>query len=91
MYGSTPWARMATSNVRTGLDFSRSTYRRILHASSVLHWLAKKRPALTPHQAQVRLAFTSLHCHKLDWSNTLFSDECSVEKRRGEEKTLGLW
>ena len=72
----------------TGLDFSRSTYRRILHASSVLHWLAKKRPALTPHQAQVRLAFTSLHCHKLDWSNTLFSDECSVEKGVGKKR---LW
>ena len=71
----------------TGLDFSRSTYRRILHATGVLHWLAKKRPALTPHQAQVRLAFASLHRHK-DWSNTLFSDECPVEKGVGKKR---LW
>ena len=71
----------------TGLDFSRSTYRRILRDSGVSHWLAKKRPALTPHQAQVRLAFATLHRHK-DWSNTLFSDECSVEKGVGKKR---LW
>ena len=75
----------------TGLDFSRSTYRRILHASSVLHWLAKKRPALTPHQAQVRLAFTSLHCHKTRLEQHAFLGRVLCRKRRGEEKTLGLW
>ena len=71
----------------TGLDFSQSTYRRILRDSGVSHWLAKKRPALTPHQAQMRPAFVTLHRHK-DWSNTLFSDECSVEKGVGKKR---LW
>ena len=70
----------------TGCDLSRSTYRRTLRLG-VLNWLAKKRQALKPYQARTRLAFAQLHRHK-DWSNTLFSDECSVEKGVGKKR---LW
>ena len=41
----------------TGLEFSRSTYYRILRANGITQWLAKKRPLLLEAHAKLRFEF----------------------------------
>jgi len=69
----------------TGLDFSRSTFKRILQEHDIMNWRCKKRPALNQQQANLRLNFARNNLNT-DWSRVLFSDECSVEKGSGKQR-----
>ena len=68
----------------TGLTLHQTTLRRILHKHGLITWRAKKRPHLTQGHATQRLQFARSHINA-DWSNCLFSDECSVEKGKGKK------
>ncbi len=56
----TTWERMKRD---TGLDVSRDTLRRTLKAHGISHWLALRRPYLTPEIAKVRLKWAREHEH----------------------------
>lgn len=68
----------------SGLDLSNDTIRSILKAYGIINWRCKKRPALTEEIARLRLQWARTH-RNTDWSEWLFSDECSVEKGQGKE------
>jgi len=72
----------------TGLNHSDHTLRRVLKAAGITHWIAKKRPKLTPKNAAIRLEWGRKHQHWTveQWSKVRFSDECSVEL--GAEKGI---
>ena len=54
------WERMKRD---TDLDVSRDTLRRTLKAHGISHWLALRRPYLTPEIAKVRLKWAREHEH----------------------------
>ena len=66
-----PLATYETLAAETDLRFSHRAFARILHEQGVEVWRFKKRPYLTAACAALRL-----HLNK-DWSNTVFTDECS--------------
>jgi transposase len=68
----------------TRLPYSRATLRTILTKHGILNWRAKKRPYLSENHAKQRLEF-ALYWAGIDWSNYVFSDECSVEKGKGKK------
>jgi hypothetical protein len=70
----------------TGLDFSRETFRSILRSIGIENWRSKRRPALTEEVARLRLQFAVANLD-LDWTRVIFSDECSVEKGVGKQRT----
>jgi hypothetical protein len=65
---------------------STKVLRRILQDVGILNWRSKRRPNLTADYARLRLQFASQWINS-DWSSTLFSDECSVKKGVGKERT----
>ena len=71
-----------------GLEFSRSTYYRILRANGITNWLSKKRPLLTKGHAMLRLAFARKWAHLTEdeWLEFIFSDECSVKRGKGKKR-----
>ena len=71
----------------SGLQISRSTFhfQRVLKENGIQNWIAKARPALTMGHAIDRLAFAQQNLNK-DWSNTIISDECSVELGVGKRR-----
>jgi len=52
------WAQLKRD---TGLDFDRRTLKAALEANKITHWLAKKRPKLTPEIAGIRLKWAKEH------------------------------
>ena len=74
----------------TGLEISRTTIKKILKASGITNWRAKKRPALTEKHAQERLAWCKARKDwtRDDWKNIMWSDECSAERGKGKR---GVW
>nr|POE60622.1 transposable element tcb2 transposase [Quercus suber] len=67
----------------TGLEFSTSTFKRILKENGITNWRCKRRPHLTQAHATARLNWALLN-QQTDWLQWLFSDECSVEKGVGK-------
>jgi transposase len=74
----------------TGLEISRTTIKKILKASGITNWRAKKRPALTEKHAQKRLAWCKARKDwtRDNWKNIMWSDECSAERGKGK---CGVW
>jgi hypothetical protein len=72
----TPKCTYATLRKQSGLDLSTKVLRRILQDAGILNWRSDRRPELTVEHARLRLQFARL-----------FSDECSVEKGVGKERT----
>ena len=70
----------------TGLEFSNKVLRGILNDYGIINWRSKRRPALTEAIASIRLAFARAWIN-FDWSTAWFSDECSVKKGVGKERT----
>jgi hypothetical protein len=68
-----------------GLSVDIKTIRTFLADENILHWRTKKRPGLTEDLASKRLAWAQRHVNT-DWSNWLFSDECSVEYGTGRQR-----
>lgn len=69
----------------TGLNFTQKVFKAICNKHNIEHWHCKQRPELTVIHAQRRLAWALQH-RSIDWSNWLFSDECSVEKGAGQRR-----
>lgn len=65
----------------------RTTIKSILKEYNIAHWVAKKRPNLTPEVAAKRLAWAKDHrwSHK-QWEQVIWSDECSVERGSGKDR-----
>ena len=67
---------------------SRSTLYRVLKVYGLTNWLAKKRPLLSEEVAKKRLDWCLTHREWTDqWFNVIWSDECSVEKGSGKDRT----
>jgi len=76
--------------LQKGIDreISKSTYYRILKKYNITNWRAKKRPALTPAVAKLRLKWAKQHVMwtQEQWSKVIWSDECSVERGTGKDQ-----
>ena len=72
----------------TGVICSQSTLYRIFKDYGLTNWLAKKRPLLTEEVAKKRYVWCLTHqgWDVADWSNIMWSDECSVEKGSGKQR-----
>ena len=70
----------------TDLDVSRETLLRTLKAHGISHWLALRRPHLTPEITKIRLKWAREHEHwTLDqWRKVIWSDEASVARGSGK-------
>jgi hypothetical protein len=68
-----------------GLTYKRSTVKKILKKHGIYNWRAKKRPELTEAHALKRLAWCLAHRGWTgeEWGLICWSDECSIERRRG--------
>jgi len=73
---------------QSGLQFSRSTFTRLLKKYGISNWLAKKRPYLTAQAVKARLKFAQEHKDWTynDWKKVIFSDECSLERGAGARR-----
>ena len=74
---------------QSGIAISKSTFRRILQSRGIKNWLAQRRPKLTAAHAALRLAFARRYVDlpALEWERYIWSDECSVEKGSGKERS----
>lgn len=72
-----------------GVECSRTTIYRTLKVYGLTNWLAKKRPFLTEEVAKKGLDWCLTHREWTfeEWSKIIWSDECSVEKRSGKDRT----
>jgi len=79
------WAQLKRD---TGLDFDRRTLKAALEANGITHWLAKKRPKLTPEIAGIRLKWAKEHLDwtPVQWERVIWSDESSVRRGAGQGK-----
>ena len=68
---------------------SRKTIYREIKAYGLTNWLAKKRPLLTEEVAQKRYSWCLARRDWTyeEWSKYMWSDECSVEKGSGKDRT----
>lgn len=64
---------------------SHHTVWRLLKRNDIINWRSKKRPYLTEAHARLRLAFAHANLNT-DWSQYLFSDECSIEYGKGKKQ-----
>jgi len=73
---------------RAGTNVHKRTVYRLLKEHGITNWIAKKRPLLTPVNAQKRLAFALAHQHwgYTEWSKVIWSDECSFERGSGKDR-----
>jgi transposase len=76
----------AKIKIACGLACSKSTLRKILKEHGITNWRAKRRPFLTEKNAAARLKWCLERQHWLaeDWALVVWSDECSVERGRGQ-------
>ena len=76
----------------TGLTMSNSYIKNIARENSLKHWRAKKRPELTSKVAALRLAWCLARADWTveQWKKYMFSDECSVERGKGQ-KQVWVW
>ena len=66
---------------------SHDTFSRILDSAGIKNWRAKQRPTLRPEHVQTRYAWAKVHSNwKTEWELIIFSDECSVERRKGKQR-----
>jgi transposase len=63
------------------LRVSKSTIRRVLKKLNIRKWISKKRIFLKQHDAKKRLEFVKKWSNCNDFSNIIFSDECSVQRK----------
>jgi transposase len=83
-----PKITYAKLSQETGLKFSRDTYRRILAKYGIANWIAMKRPLLTTENASNRQRwYTERKEWDTEWSDVIFSDECSFERGSGKRPT----
>lgn len=82
---STPKLTYAQLRVETGINVSHSTLYRMLKDEGITHWLAKKRPLITPEVATKWLKWAKLHRNWSwdEWRLIIWSDECSLERGVG--------
>lgn len=68
-----------------GITCSQSAIKRILHEAGIGNWRAKRRSFLLPIHAAKRLAWCIARRNWTaeDWGRVVWSDECSVERGRG--------
>jgi len=78
------WRQLKTN---TGIDLDARTLNATLRAHGISHWLALKRPKLTPEAARLRLKWAKTHEDWTvdQWRKVIWSDEASVA--RGSDKT----
>jgi len=67
------------------LGLSKDTLYRILKANNLVNWQCKQRPFLTEEHARLRLAFARVNLER-DWTNVVFSDECSIEQGKDKRR-----
>ena len=70
-------------------DVSHSTLKRIPHKHHITNWRARKLPHLTEQHVKLRLAFARKYRSWTiqEWRNVIFSDECSVKRGTGKQRT----
>jgi len=73
---------------RAGTNVHPRTIQRLLKEYNITNWIAKKRPILAPIHAQQRLVFALAHQHwgYTEWSQVIWSDECSLERGSGKDR-----
>ena len=83
--------KMTYAQISRELDVvcSRKTVYREIKAYGLTNWLAKKRPLLTEEVAQKRCSWCLARRDWMyeEWSKYIWSDECSVEKGSGKDRT----
>ncbi len=79
------WRQLKT---KTGIDLDARTLNATLRAHVISHWLALKRPKLTPEAARLRLKWAEKHkSWTVDqWGNVIWSDEASVARGTGKTR-----
>ena len=79
------WRQLKTN---TGIDLDARTLNATLRAHGISHWLALKRPKLTPEAARLRLKWAEKHkSWTVDqWGNVIWSDEASVARGTGKTR-----
>ena len=67
---------------------SNATLYRILRNEGITNWICKKRPYLSEEVAKKRYEWVQARKYWSweEWSNVIFSDECSVERRAGAQR-----
>ncbi len=77
------WRQLKTN---IGIDLDARTLNATLRAHEISHWLALKRPKLTPEAALLRLKWAKNHKDWTvdQWRKVIWSDEASVARRSGK-------
>ena len=75
-----------------GVKVHKANLYRLLKEEGITHWLAKKRPLLTPEVAAKRYAWAKEHKNWSwnEWSKIIWSDKCSLERGTGARRTWVL-
>jgi len=79
------WRQLKTN---TGIDLDARTLNATLRAHGISHWLALKRPKLTPEAARLRLRWAKRHENWTvdQWRKVIWSDEASVARGSGKTR-----
>ena len=81
----TTWRKLKKN---TGIDLDPRTLNATLRAHGISHWLALKRPKLTPRIALLRLKWAKIHKDWTvdQWGKVIWSDEASVARGKGKAR-----
>ena len=86
-----PNPKATYAQIKSALDtyLSHDVLYRILKKHGLTNWMCKKRPFLSEAVAKKRLAFALEHKDWTyeEWATIIFSDECSVERGAGAQRT----
>jgi transposase len=79
------WRQLKTN---TGIDLDARTLNATLRAHGISHWLALRRPKLTPEVALLRLKWAEKHVDWTvdQWGQVIWSDEASVTRGTGKAR-----
>lgn len=83
---SNPKIKWRELKLATGLQVDRTTLQCTLRTHGISHWLALKRPKLTPEIARIRLTWAEKHENWTvnQWRKVIWSDEASVARGSGK-------
>lgn len=80
-----PWLTWQRLQESTDLKISRRTFQRTVASFGIRHWVSKRRPLLKEPHAAERYKFALQNLDR-DWSQVVFSDECSAEISKGKKR-----
>ena len=71
---------------------SKDTIRRVFRTLHMRKWLQRKRPEITPENAEKRLQWAQRYAHftSTDWRRVIWSDESTVERGKGGQ-SIWTW